>query len=136
MYACLGVTCHLHFWQNDRCLLRGTRVTRGWNGHPNKSAHKVNSAEEDSPAAPARIRTSNVSMASPAFLTTSYSGYLFIYGVVPKGLLTFLGFFLCNAEFSPCWALPEYIRALIYLACLRVFSVTPWVIVYRLYRVR
>ena len=20
MYACLGVTCHLHFWQNDRGL--------------------------------------------------------------------------------------------------------------------
>ena len=57
------------------------------------------------------------------------------YGVVPKGLLTFLGF-LCNAEFSPCWALPEYIQALTHLACLRVFSVTPWVIVYRLYRVR
>ena len=33
--------------------------------------------------------------------------------------------FLCNAEFSPCWALPEYIRALIHLACFRVFSVTP-----------
>ena len=63
--------------------------------------------------------------------------YVVLYGVVPKGLSTFLGiFFLCNAEFSPCWALPEYIRALIHLACLRVFSVTPWVIVYRLYRVR
>ena len=44
--------------------------------------------------------------------------------------------FLCNAEFIPCWALPDYIRALIHLARLRVFSVTPWVIVYRLYRVR
>ena len=44
--------------------------------------------------------------------------------------------FLCNEEFSPCWALPEYIRALIRLACLRVFSVMPRVIVYRLYRVR
>ena len=54
-----------------------------------------------------------------------------LYGVLPKGLLTFLWFFLCNAEFSPCSALPEYIRALIHLACLRVFSVTPWVIVYR-----
>ena len=43
---------------------------------------------------------------------------------------------VCNAEFSPCWALPEYIRALIHLACLGVFSVTPWVIVYRLYRAR
>ena len=31
--ACLGVTCHLHFWQNDRGLLRATAVTREWNGH-------------------------------------------------------------------------------------------------------
>ena len=33
MYACLGATCHLHFWQNDRGLLRATAVTRGWIGH-------------------------------------------------------------------------------------------------------
>ena len=32
VYACLGVTCHLHFWENDRGLLRATAVTRGWNG--------------------------------------------------------------------------------------------------------
>ena len=31
MYACL--TCPLHFWQNDRGLLRAAAVTRGWNGH-------------------------------------------------------------------------------------------------------
>ena len=31
--ACLGVNCYLHFWQNDRGLLRATEVTRGWNGH-------------------------------------------------------------------------------------------------------
>ena len=54
-----------------------------------------------------------------------------------KGIINFpWNFFLCNVEFSPCWALPEYSRALIHSACLRVFSVTPWVIVYRLYRVR
>ena len=29
MYACLAVTCHLHFWQNDRDFLRATVVTRG-----------------------------------------------------------------------------------------------------------
>ena len=29
VYACLAVTCHLHFWQNDRDLLRTTAVTRG-----------------------------------------------------------------------------------------------------------
>ena len=29
VYACLAVTCHLHFWQNGRDLLRATAVTRG-----------------------------------------------------------------------------------------------------------
>ena len=31
MHACLAVTCQLHFWQNNRDLLRATAVTRGWN---------------------------------------------------------------------------------------------------------
>ena len=35
VYACLAVTCHLHFWQNDRDFLRATVVTRGWNGYRN-----------------------------------------------------------------------------------------------------
>ena len=34
-----------------------------------------------------------------------------------KGVISFPWIFYCNAEFSPCWALPEYIRALIHLAC-------------------
>ena len=29
VYACLAVTCLLHFWQNDRDLLRATAVTQG-----------------------------------------------------------------------------------------------------------
>ena len=29
-----------YFWQNDRDLLRATAVTRGWNGHRNKSQHR------------------------------------------------------------------------------------------------
>ena len=29
VYACLTVTCHLHFWQNDQDLLRAAAVTRG-----------------------------------------------------------------------------------------------------------
>ena len=33
VYTCLGVTCNLHFWQNDRGLLRATVITQGWNGH-------------------------------------------------------------------------------------------------------
>ena len=40
VYACLAVTCHLRFWQNDRGLLRDTAVTRGWNGYRNKSQHR------------------------------------------------------------------------------------------------
>ena len=40
VHACLAVTCHLHFWQFDRDLLRATVVTRGWNGHRNKSQHR------------------------------------------------------------------------------------------------
>ena len=63
MYACLGVTCHLHFWQNDRGLLRATAVTRGWKGHRIRI-----STEEKSPAAPAGIRSRILSITSPAFL--------------------------------------------------------------------
>ena len=40
VYACLAVTCHLHFWQNGRDFLRATAVTRGWNGYRNKSQHR------------------------------------------------------------------------------------------------
>ena len=40
VYACLAVTYHLHFWQNDRDILRATAVTRGWNGYRNKSQHR------------------------------------------------------------------------------------------------
>ena len=40
MYVCLAVTCHLHFWQNDRDLLRATVVTQEWNGYQNKSQHR------------------------------------------------------------------------------------------------
>ena len=40
VYACLAVTCHLHFWQNDPGLLRASAVTQGWNGYQNKSQHR------------------------------------------------------------------------------------------------
>ena len=33
VYVCLGVTCHLHCWQNDWGLLHAAAVTRGWKGH-------------------------------------------------------------------------------------------------------
>ena len=40
VYACLAVTCYLHFWQNDRDLFRATVATRGWNRYWNKSQHR------------------------------------------------------------------------------------------------
>ena len=46
VYACLAVTCHLHFWQNDRDLLHATAVTRGWNGYRNKSQHRKSTLEK------------------------------------------------------------------------------------------
>ena len=33
VYACLGVTCHLHFWQNNQGILCATAVTKGRNRH-------------------------------------------------------------------------------------------------------
>ena len=74
VYACVDVTCHLHFWQNDQGLLRAAAVTRGWNGH-RITAHKVNSAEENVPVASAGIRTRNLSIMSPGLLPTSYPCY-------------------------------------------------------------
>ena len=40
VYACLAVTCHLRFWQDDRGLLRATAVIRGWNRYQNKTQHR------------------------------------------------------------------------------------------------
>ena len=46
VHACLAVTCHLHFRQNDQYLLRATAVTRGCNGYRTKeSAQKVDPGE-------------------------------------------------------------------------------------------
>ena len=66
MYACFDVSSYLHFWQNDRGLIRATAVTRGWNGHQLRVSKKVNAGEVNSPAAPAGTRTRNLSVTSPA----------------------------------------------------------------------
>ena len=66
VYACLAVTCHLHFWHNDLDLLRATAVTRDGTDTEKESAQKVDPGEENSPAAPAGIRTRDLSITSPA----------------------------------------------------------------------
>ena len=47
VHAYLAVTCHLHFWQNDRGLLRATAATRGWNGYRCKSQHRTFTPENN-----------------------------------------------------------------------------------------
>ena len=47
---CLAVTCHLHFWQNDRDLLRATAVEP--TQPKQESAQKVDPGAEDFPAVP------------------------------------------------------------------------------------
>ena len=66
MYACLGVTCRLHFLQNDRGLLRITAVTLGGTDTELELAHKVDSGEECFPAGSAGTRPHNLSMTNPA----------------------------------------------------------------------
>ena len=75
VYACLAVTCHLHFWQNDRDFLRATAVTRGWNGYRNKSQHRKSTLEKKifppfqqgfEPATfQSRVRRSNTELSPP-----------------------------------------------------------------------
>ena len=69
VYACLAVTCHLHFWQNDRDLLRATVVTRGWNGYRNKSQHRKSTLEKK--ILPPFPKTDAV---SPYFIKSSREG--------------------------------------------------------------
>ena len=73
MHAYLAVTCHLHFWQNDRDLLRATAVTRGVERIPKcESAQKVDCGEESSPATPAGIRTRDHLIANPFMHACTY----------------------------------------------------------------
>ena len=67
--GCKSVTviCHLHFWQNDRDLVRAAAVTRGWNGCRNKSQHwKLTLEKKKIDATPVGTRTWYLSIVSPA----------------------------------------------------------------------
>ena len=91
VYACLAVTCHLHFWQNGRDFLRATVVTRGWNGYRNKSQHRKSTPEKKilppfqqgfEPATfQSRVRCSN-HWAIPAPLTRNNIMVWLLYSVV------------------------------------------------------
>ena len=88
VYACLAVTCHLHFWQNDRDFLRATVVTRGWNGYRNKSQHRKSTLEKKilppfqqgfEPATfQSRVRCSNHwAIPAPVYSYKYYNIYIF-----------------------------------------------------------
>ena len=53
IHVCFAVTCHLHFWQNDRDRLRAATVTRGMERIPVNKPQKDDPEEENSPAASA-----------------------------------------------------------------------------------
>ena len=47
---CLAVSCHLHFWQNDRDFLCATAVIQRWSGY-DKSLHRKFTWRKKYPAA-------------------------------------------------------------------------------------
>ena len=73
VHACLAVTCHLRFWQNDRDLLYATAVTRGWNEHRNMSQHrKLTMEKKILPPLLQGTRTQDLSITSPTLYPLSY----------------------------------------------------------------
>ena len=60
MYACSGVMCHLHFWQNDWGLLLAIVGTQGWNVHQRKVSTKSELWRKKSSTSSARIWTHNL----------------------------------------------------------------------------
>ena len=68
VYACLDVTCHQHFWQNNQSLLCTTAVTQGVERPLSKSQQRKNIREENPPA---RIWTCNLLMTSLALYQLS-----------------------------------------------------------------
>ena len=102
VYACLAVTCHLHFCQNDRDFLRATVVTRGWNGYRNKSQHRKSTLEKKilppfqqgfEPATfQSRVRALTTELSPPHDLWTV--SFVFIRFVSKGPALFFLSFML------------------------------------------
>ena len=76
VYAFLGVTSHLHFWQNDRDLLHAMAVTTGRMDTKLELAQKVNSGEENSSATFASIQIRNLSITSLVLYQQAIRGTL------------------------------------------------------------
>ena len=67
VYVCLAVTCHLHFWQNDRNRFRATEVTPWWNGYRNKSQYRKLTLQKNIvPPLVRRFEPRDLLMTSPA----------------------------------------------------------------------
>ena len=103
MHVFLAVICHLHFWQNDRDLLRATAVTHGWNGYRNKSRHRKLTLEKfilspllrglEPGTFRSRVRRSNHwAILLDVFFSFSFSSSFFLF--------LFLSFFFFSFFFS------------------------------------
>ena len=123
VYACLAVTCHLHFWQNDRDFLRATVVTRGWNGYRNKSQHRKSTLEKkilppfQQGFAPAtfqsRVRCANhLAVPAPAVLPCTKDVFI-IFMACTETKLAYRGCTMCD------WNLQEKISCCVinYATC-------------------
>ena len=64
--ACLAVTCHLHFWQNDWDIFYATAVTQVGMDTKIRVSTESWTEEENSPAAPAGTQTHDLSIMSLA----------------------------------------------------------------------
>ena len=130
VYACLAVTCHLHFWQNDRDFLRATVVTRGWNGYRNKSQHRKSTLEKKilppfqqgfEPATfQSRVRCSN-HWAIPAPLTWDSSDFTLVLEVhAPQYFFLFCfgccWFYILKFWWGVCFTcpVPAFVRSFLY----------------------
>ena len=55
VYACLGITLHPHFWQNDQGLLHANAVTRGGTDTEKSQHTKLTLEKKHSHTTSARI---------------------------------------------------------------------------------
>ena len=122
VYACLAVTSRLHFWQNDRDLLRVTAVTRRWNGYRNKSQHRKLALEK-------KILLPLLQGFEPATLQSRVrrSNHRAIYWQIPHlcqicCCLFCVFSFLCHWSTSPVGFVNRGVRELVWIMSWRLFG--------------
>ena len=113
VYACLAVTCHLHFWQNDRDFLRATVVTRGWNGYQNMSQHRKSTLEK-------KILPPFQQGFEPIVVTKDETLKYYCYGVMRKSVpngTRFVAISTARCTTTHVWQSRDYPKTPLAVAC-------------------